>query len=389
MPEGLLPYAGDRMLYWISLLLVLAVLLREKRTLEKRRMSIPLRIHVHGTRGKSSTVRILAEELKKRGFRVLAKTTGDSPEYILPDGTAAPIRRFGPARIAEHIRIFRKAEEVKADALVVEGMALQPETVWQSQNILQATHAVITNVRPDHSETMGEGMEGPSSVLALMAVPGRPLFTGDEAGKDLLARHIARTASPLPHITPVSSRHFLDQPRDLARAAALAAAAERGLPALPETQEEAQEDRPTLRPQRLLRDPAVSFLDLFSANDVASTRMLCAVGDWPDGIRKIALLSTRADRPLRTKAFLDWLAESDFHTVIPMGSHAPFALFYGRRLGLRMFPLWPFLSPEKTFGAISLAVHRSSHKEFLIVGMGNTHGFGETWRAFCRRIGER
>ena len=63
-----------------------------------------------------------------------------------------PIRRLGPARIQEHVATLRKAAQLKVDALIVEGMALAPETVWQSQNILAADQAVITNTRPDHAE---------------------------------------------------------------------------------------------------------------------------------------------------------------------------------------------------------------------------------------------
>ena len=144
-------------IHWICITFIVFVLALEKRLLLQRRAAIPIRIHVHGTRGKSTTVRYLYDELRARGFRVLAKTTGDQPEYNLPDGNTEPIRRFSPARITEHIRIFNKAAQLGVNALVVEGMALQRETVWFSQQILCPTHVVITNVRPDHAESMVKG----------------------------------------------------------------------------------------------------------------------------------------------------------------------------------------------------------------------------------------
>ena len=52
-----------------------------------RLRAVPLRIHVAGTRGKSTTTRLIAAGLRAGGRRVLAKTTGSEPRLILPDGS--------------------------------------------------------------------------------------------------------------------------------------------------------------------------------------------------------------------------------------------------------------------------------------------------------------
>src|SRR5450631_4519454 len=57
--------------------------------------AVPLRIHVAGTRGKSTTTRLIAAGLRAGGRRVMAKTTGTEPRLIGPDGTEAPWRRRG------------------------------------------------------------------------------------------------------------------------------------------------------------------------------------------------------------------------------------------------------------------------------------------------------
>src|SRR5258708_1631981 len=57
--------------------------------------AIPVRIHVAGTRGKSTTTRLIAAGLHADSLRVVAKTTGTEPRLIRPDGSevAWPRRR--------------------------------------------------------------------------------------------------------------------------------------------------------------------------------------------------------------------------------------------------------------------------------------------------------
>ena len=68
--------------------------------------NIPIRVHVNGTRGKSSVVRLIAAGLRAGGIKTLAKTTGSSPRFIDEDGYDHVIRRFRPASIGEQIRMM-------------------------------------------------------------------------------------------------------------------------------------------------------------------------------------------------------------------------------------------------------------------------------------------
>src|SRR5260370_24235129 len=78
--------------------------------------AIPVRIHVAGTRGKSTTTRLIAAGLRAGGLRVVAKTTGTEPRLIRPDGSevAWPPRRPPSAR--EPTRVLAKAVRLRRHA---------------------------------------------------------------------------------------------------------------------------------------------------------------------------------------------------------------------------------------------------------------------------------
>ena len=60
----------------------------------RRRLArIPTRVHVAGTRGKSSVTRLIASGLRAGDVRCAAKTTGTLARMILPDAREVPIFR--------------------------------------------------------------------------------------------------------------------------------------------------------------------------------------------------------------------------------------------------------------------------------------------------------
>ena len=118
--------------------------------------TIPLRIHVNGTRGKSSVTRLIAAGLRAGGLRTFAKTTGTAPRIIDAEGKDRIIHRLRSASIGEQIRLMRYFSKEKPDAVVMECMAVQPEYQWISEQQMIRSHiGVITNARPDHLEEMG------------------------------------------------------------------------------------------------------------------------------------------------------------------------------------------------------------------------------------------
>ncbi len=141
---------------------------------------VPIRVHVNGARGKSSVTRLIAAGLRAGGLRTCAKTTGTLPRMIFPDGSEYPVFRPTRSNIIEQLRIVRAAAEAGAEALVIECMALQPMLQSLCElKIVQSTHGVITNVRPDHLEVMGPTVPDVARALAGTVPQGGKLFTAE------------------------------------------------------------------------------------------------------------------------------------------------------------------------------------------------------------------
>jgi len=117
---------------------------------------IPIRIHVNGSRGKSSVVRLIASGLRAGGLKTIAKTTGTSPRIIDEHGNDKYIHRLRSASIGEQISFIRRSSKIRPNALVIECMAVNPQYQWISEHkIIKSTIGVMTNVRPDHLDEMG------------------------------------------------------------------------------------------------------------------------------------------------------------------------------------------------------------------------------------------
>ena len=130
------------------------------------------------------------------------------------------------------------------------------------------------------------------------------------------------------------------------------------------------------------------WLDLFSVNDVDSSRLwLESLWDsLPAPAWCVALLATRQDRPLRTIAFMDWLKhESRFRILAPAGWHAWVAWCRAPARSLLLFN--PACAPEVLLNKLERIRQREGGQScpLLVAGFGNSHGYGELWRAMISR----
>ena len=142
---------------------------------------LAVRVHVNGIRGKSTVTRLVAGVLREGGFVTVAKTTGSAARVIERKGEEMPIFRRGAATINEQIDVVARHVDPEVEALVIECMAVRPLYQQYSQDyMVRSDITVITNVREDHQEEMGETLEEIADSLALTIPRNGILITAED-----------------------------------------------------------------------------------------------------------------------------------------------------------------------------------------------------------------
>jgi poly-gamma-glutamate synthase PgsB/CapB len=351
--------------------------------------AIPIRIHVNGTRGKSSIVRLIAAALRAHGIQVYAKTTGSLPRVITTDGSELPLHRPGLTNVIEQRRIIGIAAEEGAEAIVLECMALQPALQSLCElKMIRSTHGVISNARPDHLDVMGPAERDVALALLGTCPIGGTLFTAELEHLPLFEAACADRGSRLVALGPEEANAVSDE--EMQRfsyiehkenvALALALARSLGIPrdvAL-EGMLRAQPDVGALREYELEffgRD--VVFANGFAANDPVSTERIwnLTLARHPQARTRIMVLNCRLDRPDRSnqlgEALPSW-APAHHYLLMGTGTHALARTAVAA--GLRPTLLTPLEgeSPPAVFEAIMGACSNSS----LVMGAGNIAGSG-------------
>ncbi|MGF6905561.1 poly-gamma-glutamate synthase PgsB [Fusobacterium sp. PH5-44] len=164
----------------ISSILYIFYLIYEKKVHNLKLKKFKYIIHVNGIRGKSTVSRMIDGGLRNSNYRVFTKTTGTSPRIINTDNREIEIMRFGKANIKEQIEIVDIAYKEKADVLILECMAVDPslQKICEEE-ILQSNIGVITNVRMDHLDQMGNSLESIAQSLSNTIPKNGALFIGE------------------------------------------------------------------------------------------------------------------------------------------------------------------------------------------------------------------
>jgi len=375
----------------VPLALVLA--LAAYGTLEARRHArnlrrIPIRVHVNGTRGKSSVTRLIAAGLRAGGIRTFAKTTGTMARMIDVDGSEVDVYRVGSPNIIEQTRIVRRAVEQGAQALVIECMAVTPDIQpVTEQRLIRSTVGVITNVRADHLDVMGPTVHDAALALAQTLPVRGHAFTAERILLSVLEDQCCRRGTELHPVdertvseADLQSFSYVEHAENVALA--LAACAHLGVDrsvAL-EAMKRVTPDPGVLRRYAVeIGSKLVEFVNAFAANDPDSTRMIWSrlgLDRAEPGVRRIVLANCRGDRIQRSGQIAELVGRelaADRVVLAGEGTHlvAQRALALGLEPG-RLTDLGG-LGAEQVFERVlGLVEHRA-----VVVGIGNIVGLGQ------------
>ena len=379
------------MLLTITILIIIVVvfLLIEYQTHYVYLNSIPIRIHVNGTRGKSSVTRLIAGALREHGLKTYAKTTGTLPRMIMEDGVEYPIYRPSAPNIIEQLRIVALAAKNKADALVIECMALQPRLQSiVALKFVKATHGVITNARADHLDIMGPTEK--DVVMALLGtVPTKTtLYTAEQ---DYLAEFQAvceDRKSTLYNLSTADIEAVTDEDlsgftytehkenvalvlkvcQDLGISRAIAL---RGMWKAHPDPGAMSEYRVNFFGRKIL------FINGFAANDPESSEQIwhMALEKYHHLHRKIMVINARDDRPDRSKqigeALINWPA-ADRYLLIGTGGYVLFKKAVSSGVDSSKFVYGERMTVARVFEEIVGLAGKSA----LVMGIGNIGGPG-------------
>ena len=390
--------------FWliVGALLVLCLYLLVENIIHNKTINkIPIRIHVNGTRGKSSVARLIAAGVRAGGYRTVAKTTGTLARYIDVDGSETPVFRIGFSNIAEQVRIMFKARQAKADAIIIECMALQP--LLQSLcelKLVKATHGVLTNARPDHLDVMGPTERDVAKALGGTVPVNSKYFTAEDihldffkyACKDRGTELIAATAEDAELISDEEVNNFVYSEFKINVALALKVTDDLGIPrevALKGMWEATPDPGAMTEYTFDIKGAQMNFANAFAANDPVSTKMLWdkLCEKYESCEKKVLVVNCRADREDRSKqiaeAILNWQTP-DLVVLIGTGTEVFTSFYkkYAKSLKIKASQtvicenMEPIEILEKTYST-------QPANSYMLVGVGNIKDIGMSLVDFC------
>ncbi|MFA5498964.1 MAG: poly-gamma-glutamate synthase PgsB [Candidatus Cloacimonadia bacterium] len=344
---------------------------------------IPIRIHVNGTRGKSSVTRLIAAGLRAGEIRTVAKTTGTMPRVILPDGREASIERLFGANIIEQKYIFRYAVSLQPQAIVIECMAVNPIYQWITERkFVRSTVSVITNARQDHSDLMGPTAESVAMCLSNTIPKNGIAFTSEEKLLPILRGVAHKRGTKMNRVSPegisdeeLAGFSYIEHADNVALALAVCAhfGVDREV-ALKGMQESTPDPGALIRYRIEESGKSIHFYNVFAANDPESTLYIWKMITDPltKEQTKVVILNTRADRYFRSQQLVDILYQERYDYFMLSGERTDQLKLYALDKGIPEEKLVVLgeIDPAEVYNKVLSLTNRESY----VIGVGNIAG---------------
>ena len=348
--------------------------------------NIPVRIHVNGTRGKSSVTRLIAAGLRAGGKRTFAKTTGTAPRVIDAEGIDRIIHRLRSPSIGEQVRLLKYFSSEKPDVVVMECMAVQPQYQWISEHqMVKSDIGVITNARPDHLDEMGPtDVDVVRSLCNSVPIDGT-LITAEEKYKNILEEVAEQNGSEFLHSdegsitdSELNKFSYIEHPQNIA--IALDVCKKMGI-----KRDVALTGMHSVKPDlgALIvwklkgENGSLQFVNGMAANDPVSTLQIWkfVIDRYPTTSGSAVFFNSRDDRPLRTNQMLELTFEEikPEHFIIrgdKIASKVNRLIHHSPETKVQIFPL------DDKIDSVSKSI-LDLPEDILVFAIGNQVGEGQ------------
>lgn len=362
-----------------------------------RLQRIPLRVLVTGSRGKSSTVRLIHAALSAAGIPTLGKMTGTASRELDTAGTEHTTNRIGQVSILEMLETVRRSfarDTTPPEAIVLECMAVTPGLIELcTDDIVRPQVGLVTNALWDHLEEQGTTLEQIAISLSGVMRGASLAITAEHrvATRAVLAYEAQRRACAFEAVSGADVEpEILERlpgahPDNVAMALAVAAYAGVDLETAVRGMEVATvEPLPTLPVTTMIDGIEWWYRDIGSVNDTDSltAALLSARAQLPRDTVTLAILTTRWDRPLRAIQFASSVTPADVDGIVIVGEPDVVVRHYAHQAGwtndrIVRVGTWGYGERPLYRRMADLAERVSGHRpeRIALIGMENNHQY--------------
>ena len=347
---------------------------------QKHLKAIPVRIHINGTRGKSSVTRLVGAGLRAGGLKTITKVTGTFPRIILTDGSEAVVHRKEKANILEQLDIIKYCAQQQADVLIIECMALQPayQKITEHQ-MIKSDIGVITNIRLDHLDVMGPTLHNVAEAICGTIPKKTKLFTCEERYLNYMQKIASKRKTELhqSQASTISNKDmvgfsYIEHKENIALA--LDICSYLGIAkniALPEMKKNIPDEGVLRRFTVLDKNKRIYFYNALAANDPESTIMIwnAIKSQAEEEEHFMFVLNTRKDRQDRAQRLVEMIGLLDADSIGLVGETLDLVVAMCLKQHITRENIHAI--GEKTTAQQYRDICNASHEKTTVIAIGN------------------